>query len=178
MPVELLLFILFLLFSVVSALLERRKRRRQLEQARQRQQERERRRQQEEARPAPAPRPTEAPEKEEEEVFGWPFGGDPFEEVRPPRPAPAPVVADLESERRALHRERQALEQERRIMEMERRLLQGARQEGRRTLREHPVHKPLPVQVGRWHLDPEKARDALVYAEILGPPKAERQESF
>ena len=65
---ELLLFVLFMLFSIVSSLLERRKRKRELENARQAE--------------AARPQSAEFEEQEEEVNVGWPFGGgkDPFED--------------------------------------------------------------------------------------------------
>jgi hypothetical protein len=39
--------------------------------------------------------------------------------------------------------------------------------------------KPLPTRrIGRYHLTPAKARDAVVYVEIIGPCKAEQEEEW
>jgi len=106
--------------------------------------------------------------KEEEPSFGWPFDGDPFEE---------PVLAEVdpaEAEREALEAERLALEAERRAMVAEQQAMErlteksededtGETQRPRRT-RSH------------WFLTPQTARDAIVYMEILGKPKSEREE--
>lgn len=83
---EQLLFLLFLLFSVGSALLERRKRAKALEEAQKRADER-RQRGSMDGESAPV---FEAEEEEEDEQWGgWPMpGGDPFEQ---PRPQTAPV---------------------------------------------------------------------------------------
>ena len=69
-----LLLVLFLLFSVATALLERRKRRQQLEEAKERQQ-------QQRERGEMAPTALEEEEEVDEEWGGWPFpSGDPFEQ--------------------------------------------------------------------------------------------------
>lgn len=146
---ELLIFILAILFSIFSALMERRKRRKRLEEA------------QQHAEIDPA-RPIVVEEKEEEPSFGWPF--DPFEE-----PEPVPVEVDpTEAEREKLEAERQALEAERRAAEAER--LTEAKPEG-----PSEVRRPRRTR-SRWFLTPQTARDAIVYMEILGKPKSEREE--
>ena len=160
---ELLLFLLAILFSIFSALMERRRRRKQVEEAQQ--QHAEINQQHAEVNPA-APVVAEE-EKEEEPTFGWPFDGDPFEE---------PVVAEVdpdEAEREALEAERQAIEDERRAVAAEKLAMErltetkpqdaGEAQRPRRT-RSH------------WFLTPQTARDAIVYMEILGKPKSEREE--
>ena len=160
---ELLLFLLAILFSIFSALMERRRRRRQVEEAQQQHAEIE----QQHAEVNPATPVAVEEEKEEAPTFGWPFDGDPFEE---------PVLAEVdpaEAEREALEAERQALEAERRAAAAEKlameRLMEtkpedaGEEQRPRRT-RSH------------WFLTPQTARDAIVYMEILGKPKSEREE--
>ena len=184
---EQLLFLLFVVFSVVSALLERRKRRRQLEEQKQRRTERLNRQEQE---PEPPYRSqVEEPEEEEEEATGWPFGGDPFE-PEPSRPGQPESQAEG-AERSALEVEREALAAERRALEVERMALESARQtEGgalrqkvsdllrQRAAREQTEQAApaAPIRVGKWTLDPSRARDAIVYAEILGRPRAERPD--
>ena len=174
---EQLLFLLFILFTIVSTLLERRKRRKQQQEQQQRRAERQQREQQE-----------QQIEVEEEKEVGWPFGGDPFEHELP---APQPVESQAEKhERETLAAEREALAAERRALEVERLALEMAGQ-----VREHRPRQrvsdlvrermeqeqamPLEeVMLGKWKLSPTKARDAIIYAEILGPPKAERRENF
>ena len=159
---ELLIFLLAILFSVFSALMERRRRRREHEEA---QQHAEIDQQHAEVNPAA---PVVAEEKKEEEpTFGWPFDGDPFEE---------PVVAEAdpaEAEQEALEAERQALEAERRTVAAEKLAMERLKEtkpedagEERRSRRTR----------NRWFLTPQTARDAIVYMEILGKPKSEREE--
>lgn len=159
---ELLLFILFMLFSVVSSLLERRKRKRQLENARQ-------------AEAARAQRAEPEGEEEEEVSTGWPFGDgkDPFEEevltrrfgdlqrlgekedesdlwMEELEVAPEPTVEDPPTEGRdALAADADS----------------SADESGYATRRKRG-----------WKIDAKKAREAIVYSEILGPPKALRSE--
>jgi len=160
---ELLLFILFMLFSIVSSLLERRKRKRELENARQ-------------AEAARSQRTDFEEQEEEEEVSaGWPFGDgkDPFEDEVLTRRfgdlqrlgekedesdlwteelevAPEPPVEDSPTEKR------DALAAD---------LDSSADESGYATRRKRG-----------WKIDAKKAREAIVYSEILGPPKALRRE--
>ena len=162
---ELLLFLLAILFSIFSALMERRRRRRQVEEAQQQHAEIEQ--QHAEINPATPVVAEEEKEKEEEPTFGWPFDGDPFEE---------PVLAEVdpaEAEQEALEAERQALEAERRAVAAERlameRLTETKSQESGEEQRPRRTRS-------RWFLTPQTARDAIVYMEILGKPKSEREE--
>ncbi len=146
---ELLIFILAILFSVFSALMERRRRRKQLEEA-----------QQQHADVNPATLVVAEEEKEEEPTFGWPFDGDPFEE---------PVLAEVDpaaAEQEELEAEREAPAAERQDME---RLTETKPQDSGEEQR--PRRKR-----SRWVLNPQTARDAIVYMEILGKPKSEREE--
>ncbi len=187
---EQLLLILFLLFSVISALLERRKRRRQMEE--------EQRRQQQTEDGAPVPQP-EQEKEEEEEWGGWPFpGGDPFE----PRPTPPPTaqrepdegeVVVLESaapadgqslldqlERQAQEAEQRARDEEERAHERAQEI-QRSRQRMAARMRELGSAGPAsdrPRGRNRWRLTPDRAREAVVYAEILGACKADRGEEW
>ena len=178
MSAELLLFVLFMLFSLFSALMERRKRRKQAEEAQQRQETRKQRQAEGEAEVAASPVVVE--EQEEGPPFGWSFAGDPFKDFKPAvdSESVSPEQQALIAEREALDAERRALAAERRALAMERMSLEtrprhaieeriGSAGEKRRYAR---------VQIGRWRLDPHKARDAIVYMEILGKPKAEREE--
>jgi len=179
MSAELLLFVLFMLFSLFSALMERRKRRKQAEEAQQRQETRKQRQAEGEAEVAASPVVVEE-QQEEGPPFGWSFAGDPFKDFKPAvdSESVSPEQQALIAEREALDAERRALAAERRALAMERMSLEtrprhaieeriGSAGEKRRYAR---------VQIGRWHLDPHKARDAIVYMEILGKPKAEREE--
>lgn len=152
---ELLLFLLAILFSIFSALMERRRRRKQVEEA-----------QRQHAGGHPAAPVAAEEEKEEEPTFGWPFDGDPFDE-----PVPA-EVDPAEAEREALEAERQALEAERRAaaekLAMERQTETEPQDAGA------PRRPRRPRS--RWFLTPQTAREAVVFMEILGKPKGEREE--
>lgn len=155
---ELLLFTLAILFSVFSALMERRKRRRRLEEA-----------QQQHAEVHPAKPVVAEPEKEEEPTFGWPFDGDPFEE-----PVPAEVEVDpVEAEREALEAEREALAVERRTAAAERQAMERLMET--RLPDSGKEHQPRRTR-NHWFLNPQTARDAIIYMEILSKPKSEREE--
>ena len=161
---ELLLFLLAILFAVFSALMERRKRRKQVEEA-----------QQQRAEINPATPVVVEEEKEEEPSFGWPFDGDPFEE-----PVPA-EVDPAEAEREAIEAERQAIEAERRAVAAEKlameRLTETTRLSSPKSKPEDAAEKRQPRRTQhRWFLNPQTARDAIVYMEILGKPKSEREE--
>ncbi|MXW80489.1 MAG: hypothetical protein F4Z57_16215 [Gemmatimonadetes bacterium] len=162
---ELLLFALAILFSIFSALMERRKRRKRLEEAQQQHAEIEQ--QHTEVNPA-APVVVEE-KKEEEPTFGWPFDGDPFEE---------PVLAEVdpaEAEREALEAERQALEAERRAMVAEQQAMERLTETKSEDAYENEKQRPRRTR-SHWFLTPQTARDAIVYMEILGKPKSEREE--
>jgi flagellar biosynthesis/type III secretory pathway M-ring protein FliF/YscJ len=153
---ELLIFLLAILFSIFSALMERRRRRRQVEEA-----------QQQHAEVNPAAPVVVEEKKEEEPSFGWPFDGDPFEE---------PVLAEVdpaEAERQALEAERQALEAERRTVAAEKLAMERLKE----TKPEDAGEERRPRRTrSHWFLTPQTARDAIVYMEILGKPKSEREE--
>ena len=160
---ELLLFTLAILFSIFSALMERRKRRKRLEEAQQQHAEIE----QQHAEVKPAAPVVVEEKKEEEPTFGWPFDGDPFEE---------PVLAEVdpaEAEREALEAERQAIEAERRAVAAEK--LAMERLEETKPQESGEERRPRRTR-SRWFLTPQTARDAIVYMEILGKPKSEREE--
>ncbi|MDE2707193.1 MAG: hypothetical protein OXI35_19170, partial [Gemmatimonadota bacterium] len=111
----------------------------------------------------------EEKEKEEEPTFGWPFDGDPFEE---------PVVAEVdpaEAEREALEAERQALEAERRAMVAEQQAMERLTETKSEDAYENEKQRPRRTR-SHWFLTPQTARDAIVYMEILGKPKSEREE--
>ena len=198
-----LLFLLFILFSVVSALLERRKRKRANEEAQRR---------------AAGQNPPVEDELEEEgeELQQWPFpmGDDPFEPPRQrPRASrsaapdeeedavsdageagtvPAPAVP-LPRKPALLERlEREALEIERHAQVVEAQAKESAaqlqqvqpRRRVQELVRDQVAHRraeqsvPRAKKKGRWRLTANSARDAVVYAEILGPPKAERGDEY
>ena len=201
---EQLLFGLFILFSIGSALLERRKKaRQQKEEKAQRQAVRDRARQQAEDDAKGVPRVQEPvyqePEPqvardEEEDVLEWPtpFGRDPFQEVMPEsQPLDQVQLLELQTllaERAALEAERMALRAERSAWKQERTALQATRKgmsTGRqrvaelvrdRAEREHSSQTGTAQSKG-WKLDAAKAREAIVYAEILGRPRAERMDA-
>ena len=152
---ELLLFTLAILFSVFSVLMERRKRRKRREEEQQHAQI-----EQQHAGVNPAAPVVVEEEKEEEPSLGWPFDGDPFDE-----PVPA-EVEPVAAEREALEAERQALAAEKQAME---RLIATKPQDSGQERRPRRTR-------GRWFLNPQTARDAIVYMEILGKPKSEREE--
>ena len=201
---EQLLFLLFVLFSVITALLERRKRKKALEEAHGTQDD----------------EPTDARRgrgQEEEEAFpgGWPFpmGGDPFEPrlrrqdapEAPKSDADQPAVTEEEGGRSSVVTpaergytlvetlERQARETEERARRLESTASEVARQaeeaprrlDVQKLLSTHesresklpasPLQTERPL-VRRWTLTARKARSAIVYAEILGPPKALREQ--
>ena len=168
---ELLLFALAILFSIFSALMERRKRRKRLEEAQQQHTETD----QQHAEVSPAAPVVAEEKKEEEPSFGWPFDGDPFEE---------PVLAEVdpaEAEREAIEAERQALEAERRAVLAEKlameRLTETTRLSSPKSKSEESDEKQRPRRTrSHWFLTPQTARDAIVYMEILGKPKSEREE--
>ena len=160
---ELLLFALAILFSIFSALMERRKRRKRLEEAQQQHADIE----QQHADINPATPVAVEEKKEEEPSFGWPFDGDPFDE-----PVPA-EVDPAEAEREVLEAERLALEAERRAMAAEKLAMERMTE----TKSEDADEKRRPRRTrSRWFLTPQTARDAIVYMEILGKPKSEREE--
>lgn len=171
---EILLFILFMLFSVVSSLLERRKRKRELESAREAQQARAQR-----AESSAKETEDEEEEEEEEVTLGWPFGGgkDPFEDevlsrrfgdVQRLGENPIPSSQHKVESSSAQREQKQANPSSRqRVSDV---LRERANSEGGRR------HTGASRRAGRWTLDAQKARDAIVYAEILGPPKGMRDE--
>ena len=162
---ELLLFLLAILFAVFSALMERRKRRKQVEEAQRQHAEID----QQHAEVNPAAPVVAEEKKEEEPAFGWPFDGDPFEES-----VPAEVEVDpAEAEREALEAERLALEAERRAVAAEQQAM--ARLTEAKPQGAGEAQRPRRTR-SHWFLTPQTARDAIVYMEILGKPKSEREE--
>ena len=194
---EQLLFILFILFSVISALLERRKRKRAREEAQRR-----------EARQSVEGELQEETEEEQQWPFpmgGDPFelpgprrraqrletpGEDPTVAAEPDAGSPelpwAQRPALLERlEREALEIERHAQLVEAQAKESAAQLQQvQPRRRVQELVREQVAHRraeqsvPRAKKKGRWRLTANSARDAVVYAEILGPPKAERGDEY
>ena len=202
--VEQLLFLLFVLFSVVSALLERRKRKRQLE----------------EQRKSGTPEKAER-EEEEEETWPFPMGGDPFEPVRQRRPsrpaeeeleeehAPQPGAAEVagqqeepepprrpnifqrleefarEEEKRARAEEEKVRAEQERARQFERRASEAAgrlRERGQAAVRAggagYGLRRSERFGAASGTSPARTARDAVVYAEILGKPKADRTDEL
>jgi len=191
---EELLVLGLVLFSIVSAILERRKRAKQVEEARKAR----------EGRPASEAEIAELEEEEGPQEF-WPFpmGDDPFEPAKPkrregppeeeqvegdifqdglpePMPPSTPQAVDLVQEL-----ERQAREVEERTRQKEQEAKETARQaqevQPRRRVqdlvRERVRPEPAPCRrTKKWKLTAASARDAVVLAEILGRPTAERND--
>jgi hypothetical protein len=159
--VEHLLIILFVLFSIVSALLGRRKRRLARQQAEKR-----------------ARQPAEIEAEEEEDWPSFPMG-DPFEQA--PLPGPLARVDEEELENQALAAEQRAQEMEERAREIERLAAEmQSRPRAREAVQETKHLQKVSPKTGekRWKLDAQSARQAVVYAEILGRPKSERREGI
>ena len=199
---EQLLFLLFILFSVVSALLERRKRKRAQEEETQRQQ----------AAGQPASVKDAPGEETDEAEQAWPFpmGGDPFGLPRPRRSASrradsdSQMEADDEADEPELLREPvperkpgmlERLEREARQIEQQAKMVEEQVKESARQIQQvqprRRVQEAVREQIEReksartrtlarkrkrWQVTAASARDAIVYAEILGPPIAERKE--
>lgn len=160
---EHLLFLLFVLFSVGSALLERRKRK-----AARRREEEAARRGEEVAEVA----------DEEEEDQPWSFpSADPFElEPMPER------ISTPELERQALEAAQRTQEAEERARQLER---QAQEVVPRRRIEElvrqaqpQQQTRPAPHRSKGGSISAAEARRGIVYAEILGKPKALRQDSI
>jgi len=155
---EHLLFLLFVLFSVGSWLLERRKRKL-------------RRREEEAARRSDQ---VEGADEEEEEAWTFPTT-DPFElEPAPER------VSTAELERQALEAAQRTQEVEIRARELERQARELPSQRRveelvREALQQEQV-KPTSRRRKGWAISPEEARRGIIFAEILGKPKAERRD--
>ena len=148
---ELLLFVLFMLFSIVSSLLERRKRKRELENARQAEAEKQ--------------------QEEEEVTVGWPFGGgrDPFEDE------------DLTRRFGDLQRLGEKGDEPEAMQLMEQETAPEPTSSSQTQVRASAKvstdgYAKAVRRAGRWNIDARKAREAIVYSEILGPPKAVRSE--
>ena len=124
-------------------------------------------------------------EEEEDARWGdWPFpAADPFE----PAEAPAPVATVAAQ---AQVRQLEALAHSAELKAVGQRAEAQARQRQARALqsprsvsdllRQHQRQsRPLPKRApDGYRLTPESARNAMVYAELLGPCKAEREEEW
>ena len=175
---EQLIFLLFVLFSIFSAFREHSKRKNQMKEQRKRRAERQR---------LPHSSPSSHPRTERREEFGEDF----FGEGVPSPPSPTPLETTERSQRETLAVEREALEAEqkalaaeRRVLELERTALEASQPprrlkdlmyEQRRRDASSPAEETTRRQ---WRLDLRTARDAIVYAEILAPPRAERPGNF
>jgi hypothetical protein len=183
---EQLLLVLFLVFSVVSALLERRKRKQQLEEAQER----------EPSRPQSIETaPAAVEKKEEEEEWGdWPLpSGDPFDQPRakpkrhvessPSMPSPTAdaqaLLRQIEAQARGAEERMTAQQAKAQARARQARQVQSPRRVAELLQQRQTSGKPLPTRrIGRYHLTPAKARDAVVYVEIIGPCKAEQEEEW
>ncbi|NKB72605.1 MAG: hypothetical protein GKR89_36500 [Candidatus Latescibacteria bacterium] len=162
-----LLIALFVLFSIFSAIAERRKRKKQAEEAEVRRQER-----------AAQEGQTESRQVEEGEKEEWPFpmpGGDPFE-TQPQRRAQIEDEEEEEDEETAQAREIQRLAQaaQQATLQEEWHARQLKRRLAMEEAGEQPSRPAGKRRSRRWKLDAQSARRAVVYAEIIGRPKAER----
>ena len=195
---EQLLVLGLVLFSIASAILERRKRAKQLEEARKAR----------ESRLGSEPEVSELEEEEEPQEF-WPFpmGDDPFEPARPkrpegpprqkqvegdifqeglpePMPPSTPQAIDLaqELERQAREAQERARLKEQKARETARKAQEVPPHQRRRRMRdllqEQMGRESAPCRGRKWKLTPESARDAVVLSEILGRPVAERSDQL
>ena len=174
---EIALFLLFLLFSMFSALMERRKRRKKLEEAAQQQQARSERQDQAEESEASAPVLVE--EQKEEPSFGWPFEGDPFEDFKPAAKEAQPDPSEEEELEPVVEPELVVPAVNDRALEMERWRQENRSQNTEEVQRRKSRKRSRAghrARHGRWNLNPRKARDAVVYMEIIGKPKSERED--
>jgi len=197
------LVLLFLLFSVVSALLERRKRARQLEEAKVAREKRLEREKQQGGTPLSREEPEEA---EEEEVWPFPMGDDLVEprrdedgrgaeereaEALPPPPTRGRSLMELledqmrEAEEGARRREEHLRKEQVRAREA----ADQARQQARQVQPRQPLGELVKERMDesrprrrrrgpQWSLNPRSAREAIVLAEILGRPVGEREDAF
>ena len=215
---EQLLFLLFVLFSVGSALLERRKRKKQREEQNKQPQEQK------------TTDDSKQVNGEEKEKWPFPMGGDPFESIRArssssPRWQEAEDGGEISSQSEAVEEspessppsakkrrpsifqrlEEYAQETERRVRESDTGEFTGEDTFLRTEQERPPEEVAVEVDVAqstqnaegsagsqvpkntsvtnrkkrrRWAFTPQTTRDAIVYAEILGKPKAEREEEF
>ena len=162
---EQLIFVLFILFSLFSVLMERRKRKRQAAQQ-------------------AAPEQARQGDMETEEVGeeSWSFPTDPFE-LEPQKPQRLQEEeATAAAQQEALDAEERAQVMEHQVQDLERQARRGQpRRSAAELVREKLAREQQRAQTEkkknkRWKLNPERARQAIVYAEILGRPKAERDE--
>ena len=184
---EQLLLVLFLLFSVVSALLERRKRRQQSE-------EQEQKRQQGESTPAPV---SFEEDDDDDEAWGsWPMPpGDPFDvsKSKPARQSPRlgetpmpPATADAQVLLQELENQARDAEERARLQgqEADRRQQQArevrpAQKVAELIRRQRSVAKKSAGRLGpRYRFTVERAREAVVFTELLGSCKSERNEEW
>ena len=171
---EALLFILFVIFSLVSSYLERRKRRREVELARQNQDQRAKRQDQ------------ELDMDLEEE---WIPDLDPFTDKK----IGQELATYPTTERELREVESETEEFERRNSEVERRLVAAERliqetdglsqdavvdavRRGPSVFSAGLKRSTLSRSKNRYKIDARRAREALVFAEIIGPPISERDK--
>lgn len=170
---EQILLLLFLVFSVVSALLERRKRKQQLEEAQQKQKQRR------DAGDVAAP--LELDEDDDEEWGSWPTpSADPFDipKAKPVRSQAQDPATEIATPDIPTTMEGQAV-----LQDLQRQTRDVRREQPARRVPGLRNRKPLATavtkrKVSRYKLSATKARDAIVYAEILGPCKAEQEEEW
>jgi len=190
---EELLVLGLVLFSIASAVLERRKRAKQVEAARKAR----------EGRPASESEVSELEEEEgPQELWPFPMGDDPFEPARPeqqerlsreeqvegdifqeglpePMPPSTPQASELvqELERQAEEAEERAKLEEQKAQEVARQAREvQSRRRMKDLVQERLFDEVAPCRGMKWSLTAKSARDAVVLAEILGRPTAERND--
>lgn len=162
---EALIAVLFIVFSVGSALLERRKRRLQVEEGRKAFKDRETQRQEE----VYVEEVEQEVEREVEEEWPFPIGGfDPFEPE-----SPEPDRSDLEE----IEQQEQAAEERATAAAARANQLEAQAQDQRQKAHTELLSQRRVKRKGRLIFEARAVRDAIVYAEILGPPKAEQEDN-
>ena len=172
---EALLFILFVIFSLVSSYMERRKRNREVELARQSREQRAKRQGQ------------ELDEGLNEE---WVPDLDPFSD----RKTVPDLVTNPKTESQLQELEAESEESERRSSEIERRLVAAERSIQDKDRLSSEIASKDAMGLGSsvfpsgfkrsasylpknpYKIDAKRAREALVFAEIIGPPVSERDK--
>jgi beta-lactamase class A len=171
---EQLLLVLFLVFSVVSALLKRRK---QSEEA---QKQEEQKKQQ--GVPASAPVSFEEDDDDDEEWGSWPMPpGDPFDaQPKPAATADAQVLLyELEDQARAAEERARLQDQEANQRQQQARDVRPAQKVAELIQRQRSVAKKNAGRRGpRYRFTVERAREAVVFTELLGSCKSERNEEW
>ncbi len=198
---EQLLFLLFVLFSVISALLGRRKRKKAPEAAQggvpvEAREERVEEDMEEEVggwpfpmggdsfEPRPKrqpPRQTPAPDETADgdaEVVPVPASREPeptwIERLKRAAQEVDGQAHEVVERAQEAATEAQRIQPKQRVEELIQKRLAAAKAQEERVVEEAKRRR----RRRRWTLTPDTAKEAIVYAEILGPPKSERREEF